>query len=895
MDERHGTPHPEDLLLGDLAVRGGFATFQQVHECLEIQKAAAAQTKAVPRLGELMLAKGYLFPDQLQQLLEIQKKRPEKTGVQIPGYEILAPIGRGGMGMVYRAKQLSIGRTVAIKILPPEHAQDRQFVDRFLREIRALSQLQHPNIAAAIDAGQAQGILYYVMEFINGRSLAEILREKGKLSEPEAVRVSLGVARALEHAAAQKILHRDIKPANIMITSHGEVKLCDYGLAKRDVDPSLTSPGISIGTPHYIAPELARGSSDVDIRADLYSLGATLYHMVTGAPPFSGETPADTLAMHVRLAPPPPIEKNPLLSPALNSLILGLLQKDRQQRPTPVALIQALEALATHPDAPRISPPTELRRGKPPSIRLVAGSTRSRPPTSRRTTTRRIVPVAPPLRARRIPVAAPVAIGAAVSLPIFGLVLFLSETAGPPRPIPENRDEVDRIQRDLEREALAKAREEFQQKLSRADLKEALSLFQEAQSRWEAAGSFDAKNCWKDRIDDARSRIEQMAEEQWKPMQSAAEEMVRAKRWREAENAIARFPEHLRTLPDGRRTKAGAEFELLKKAVEQGISDAMAAVRQSVQELSAHGMFDQALDAADRMADLLPSRKGSEETLRAFRKEVLGIIKSRISIPPFPPEFPVAGPRELARLFSRYGNDAEISREIEVAAGEFAEIYARERARSAAALEDLFTKTLAREIHGYFTRRNYPKIRARLASIFTGPDSTALRMKSLDDRWFLKLLNSPSPVGPAEIGAISQRLAEARNAARAAGREYRALANLIETFRNVALLESYYVRAAHAFQQMGPHLPREIKETESLLSSEIKAIEPTKADGAWIGVDAVFRTLNYRRSFLFAPIPEKDRISDATLRRIVELAPGYDPKDPILREQLALVIAYRPS
>lgn len=252
------------------------------------------------------------------------------------------------MGVVYKAIQLSMNRAVAMKILYPRYAKDDEFLARFRREIATMARLSHPNIVTAIDTGEVGGAPYYVMEFVDGRTLTEIVKKEGPLSEARTLEIAVQVGRALAHAARHKLIHRDIKPDNIMVTDEGVAKLCDMGIAKsleESADSALTTDGIAIGTPSYISPEQAQGLP-ADERSDLYSLGVTLYYAATAKAPFGGPTAAAILRQHITVTPPPPDKHNPKLSRAFSQLVMKMLAKEPKDRfPSAQAFVQEVERL----------------------------------------------------------------------------------------------------------------------------------------------------------------------------------------------------------------------------------------------------------------------------------------------------------------------------------------------------------------------------------------------------------------------------------------------------------------------------------------------------------------------------------------------------------------------
>ena len=255
-------------------------------------------------------------------------------------YQILDELGAGGMGKVYRARDVSLERVVALKVLPAGHAKDPTFVQRFVKEARAAARLNHPNIVQIYNFGSVEGTYYLAMEFVDGRSLGSHLRER-RFTEAEAIGIARQVCKALAVAHAEGLIHRDIKPDNLMLTTRGEVKLVDLGIAKRlDEDQAITQTGHSMGTPHYISPEQIRGQKDIDARADIYSLGATLYHLVTGHTPYQGSSGAVVMSMHLVEPLPDPLQYAPGLSEGFCRVLRKMLAKDRQERYPDVAALE---------------------------------------------------------------------------------------------------------------------------------------------------------------------------------------------------------------------------------------------------------------------------------------------------------------------------------------------------------------------------------------------------------------------------------------------------------------------------------------------------------------------------------------------------------------------------
>lgn len=267
---------------------------------------------------------------------------------QIPGYQLLEKLGQGSMGTVFKARQLSMNRLVAIKVLAPKLAANKDFLERFQREAHLAAKFSSNNVVQAIDVGSAGNINYFVMEFVEGTTIKDEL-EKGKIfEETEAIDIVLQIAQALQHAHKRQLIHRDIKPANIILTSDGIAKLADLGMARGTTDLALSKAekGMTIGTPYYIAPEQINSKGDVDSRADIYSLGATFYHMVTGQPPFPYKKTEPVLRAHLSEELTPPDHLNTKLSSGLGEVVEFMMAKKRDDRyPSPEGLILDLECL----------------------------------------------------------------------------------------------------------------------------------------------------------------------------------------------------------------------------------------------------------------------------------------------------------------------------------------------------------------------------------------------------------------------------------------------------------------------------------------------------------------------------------------------------------------------
>jgi serine/threonine protein kinase len=297
-----------ELLLMAVAVKRGLLTQETASAAIDEQKARAAAGSEID-LIDLLIAKGLLQPKDVAELAAIVgalENRPRGIPIEearrIPIYDIREKIGEGGMATVFRAVHRETGQWRAVKVLFKEHLSNKQFVERFIREGKLLKQFDCPNIARGYEYGRAGKELYFMgMELVEGSSLQDILDKEGPFTEQKAIHCITEAARALAYMQSQGIVHRDIKPDNIMWNADGRVMLIDLGFAKPIAGDGATDDyeAETCGTVQYISPEQAKGKADVDIRADIYSLGATLYHLVIGQTPFTGKDSTEVMAKQV--------------------------------------------------------------------------------------------------------------------------------------------------------------------------------------------------------------------------------------------------------------------------------------------------------------------------------------------------------------------------------------------------------------------------------------------------------------------------------------------------------------------------------------------------------------------------------------------------------------------
>jgi len=340
-----------DTIFGKMAIEQGLCTDDELRQSL---KELESRSKVNPTiLKELMVELGYVTTTQAERLKE-SLKESKAAAHQIPGYKIVGKLGAGAMAVVYKARQLSLNRMVAIKILPKRFSENPEYVERFYKEGQAAGRLNHHNIVRAIDVGEAGGYHYFVMEYVEGKTIADDLVAGKVFEEAEALDIIIQVANALAHAHACSLIHRDVKPKNIMISTDGTVKLADMGLAREttDIEAAQSEAGKAYGTPYYIAPEQIRGKIDIDGRADIYGLGATLYHMLTGRVPFMAEDSADVMRKHLREKLIPPDHINTSLSAGVSEVIEIMMAKRKEKR------YNDIEELLTDLEA--------LREGRPP-------------------------------------------------------------------------------------------------------------------------------------------------------------------------------------------------------------------------------------------------------------------------------------------------------------------------------------------------------------------------------------------------------------------------------------------------------------------------------------------------------------------------------------------------
>ncbi len=303
----NGTELDEDFRYGQLAIEGRLISPDQFDAAMDkVRESRKPLAEVLVSENTIDLTTADRLTKALRRIVRDERAKSEGGMLvkkQIGGYKLIRRIGEGGMGEVYLAEQLTMHRTVALKILHNKWADDEEFRKRFLLEARAAGKLSHQNLIQVYDVGKYQGKYYFSMEFIDGVTVEDLIRHEGAMPVDKVIDICMQVCQSLKYLAVHNIVHRDIKPANIMVTKDGTVKLGDFGFIQSVWDAELMQEGTTIGTPDYISPEQARGERNLDVRSDIYSLGASLFHMLTSKTLFSGSC-SKVMRDHIETEPP---------------------------------------------------------------------------------------------------------------------------------------------------------------------------------------------------------------------------------------------------------------------------------------------------------------------------------------------------------------------------------------------------------------------------------------------------------------------------------------------------------------------------------------------------------------------------------------------------------------
>ncbi|GEM_PF-1213654 len=819
LDASSAAEDKAERTFGQIALRERLITEPQLKECLEIQLRLRTAGFDSKPLGQVFIEKGYLSLDQVDHVRRLQTAEPANAKpatstnlLRIPGYEILGKIGAGAMGTVFKARQISMDRLVAIKVLAPKYGKDRGYVERFLREARAVARLNHENIIGGIDVGEAGGFHYFVMELIDGEPVNRILRREGRLAEARCVQIGLQIARALDHAERHELVHRDVKPENIMITKTGIAKLCDLGLAKQteEGDANLTQEGLSVGTPNYISPEQARGEA-VDIRADLYSLGASLYHLATGTPPFDGPNPMAIMTKHVTDPVDPPLQRCPAISESFNLLLLKMMAKRREDRHQHASLLVTDFETLSKGGKPVARPPSRhntrrVERKTDTALRLRASQRRSS--------------LAPYVAAVSI----------LVLLGVGGFFLFRPKKEALPTPtLVDRRDPPPKDPAESPRAKEHRERVEAYREFCRAQMS-------------------TMEKGWIKRIlqrgeEDTREFAKTIHEGEWirlvAEMRAKINETVKDRVWRELKSEVqkarteGRFADALRRAreldPEYESTEAGKDQKnLIRELLDIDIPRAYLADKNRIAEARSEGRFDEAYRAVRDVLDRYGPDKAEEMT--RLREEILKEDLAKIlSEPPTPAKVGRALER-LKGLQGTFAADADFvallrrrSEEIRTGAEE-ARRQAAARAPEAYKTEILpaFEKALA--------RRDLLEGRHALREFRSG-ETYAWMRPSVFGEGELPLLDAlldPKRIGPPDsrtVGAVESAAREAQAAGRRLAYEF-----LMEA-RALALLEELIEQALSGAELLAKD-PGKFSKCSAALRNivEAKALSRTAGD-----------------------------------------------------------------
>jgi eukaryotic-like serine/threonine-protein kinase len=638
MTDTSGGANKADYTFGQIAIRENICTFEQVKECLDIQSKLRGLGIEPKKLGEILIEKGYLSPDQAVQVAKAQAGAATGAGggkLNIPGYELMSKIGQGAMGTVYKAKQLSMDRVVAIKVLSSRYSKDRTFVERFLREARAVAKLNHENIISGFDVGEANGHHYFVMEFVDGAPVTSLMKQHGRLDEQRCLKIAVQVARALSHAHKHGIVHRDIKPENIMLTSAGGAKLCDLGLAKQTKgDADVTMDGTSVGTPNYISPEQARGEEKIDIRSDIYSLGASLYHMSVGGPPFSGANPMVVMTKHVTDFAEPPKKRCPALSEGFSALIMKMMQKRREDRPQdPEVLIQDLGRLLN--GEPLHKPDTKVPR---------AVTHHTHTPRTHGSPSSAILPAAKSSSSGMV-VAAVLGAGA-----IIAAIVFFTQSADPGPTIPvktpetgtaknpiviPNADPEERARKDVARfQKLVDSQITDESKADR--FTEPYATILKMIDKAKASSDFAAQKVWSDELSNYMAKVNTLISTRvWAPIKARADAPFNDSNYPKALEELAKFEDvykYFRNDDKVERTSAGKDHhEYLSRIAKRRDDDYLKSKMEADIAFKDPKQRDEAyklLDAASGSATLEQREMIDRARLEYLQKDVAEVLQT---------------------------------------------------------------------------------------------------------------------------------------------------------------------------------------------------------------------------------------------------------------------------
>jgi serine/threonine-protein kinase len=705
--------------------------------------------------------------------------------IAIPGFELLQELGRGGMGVVYRARQISMDRPVAIKVLL-ENSSESTLRERFLREVRAIAHLSHPNIVSAFDAGEANGIHYYVMEFVDGQTTTELLKNQGRLPEAQCVSIGIQIGRALQHIAASGMVHRDIKPQNIMIDREGVAKLCDLGVAKvvaGSIDPSLTSDGAAIGTPLYLSPEQALGEKKIDIRADLYSLGATLFHLAAGVPPFMGSRGMDILVAHIKTPAPSIRSKAPWLSDHFARIIARLLAKRPEERfATPADMIREFQSIPSTRMTSRLPSPIDA---PPPST--------SRTATQRFSTRTSVRLASIPKKSSPMPW---IVMGAAVLLLLIAVSYLPSGSIrSSPRPA-SVRPEVESPASGPSVEPLDARHQERWKELG------ALTGARRYEFLVKACAEFASASqgpLWRSELKTCEQQLLRESDEAWSRLLKEIEPI------RESPAAVLdklnAFPAEHRALPGSQKmTRAGQEHSKFLAAVLADLQASLSELRLAFEAALKSSNYSEALSCANRL-EKFPTEDPDPDDWRW--RAIHGAIEHHTR-PPLSPEKMQTARKELSALFDAVRSSTEIYAIRDRVLLDTEKTYSDILQAASKYLLDHYGSLFQEKFDGLLLERRYPQARELAAELLSDPRhagyQTALHMEGLDPQATADLLKLSFSLenAAARVARLESLAAAARKSA-----PFAPLARFLDDARAALLLEWGIERAARSLVQSG--------------------------------------------------------------------------------------------
>jgi len=620
-------PTQEDVRFAQAAIKAGYLDKEKAQELLQAQKVAEEASGSRISFNRIAVNKNVLTSEQVKAVEEHLGLGAKPKVKQFGPYLVQKRIGQGGMGAVYLAVDTRVNTPVALKTLAPGFGNDQTYLQRFQREASIASEVKHPNVVACYGAGVEQNIHYMALEYVDGGDVSHLIRQ-GPVPEAKALEIASQVTEGLGAAHQAGLVHRDIKPANIFMTKDGTAKLGDLGLARAEEDHSLTQSAVSLGTPHYMSPEQAQGQREIDIRSDIYSLGATIYHMVCGEPPFSGPTAIVVLSKHAQEQIPSPQEKVPELSDGICHIIEKCMAKEKDDRyQTPAELLEDIRLVMKGEKPASDSLPansTSVRR-------LTQAATVAEPGASRRRGSRR---TATPSRT-------PIVAGALVLLLLVGGGIFLATR---PKPEPSKKSGVPRVKATTSVEPVAPKSPSPEQMLCEAEdyakkhpenFREIIARFQKAV---EATKGTENEAKAREGLADREERWEAAALAKFEERKAAADENVDAGQYSKAKKLWDSFPESL--LTDLVKEEIGKEttriqdaldsfVERLRKAAEPLLAktpdaltdedvEALVALKEKV-EKAPEGLDEKAKLALDDLAEELAAALDAHaEALRAM-------------------------------------------------------------------------------------------------------------------------------------------------------------------------------------------------------------------------------------------------------------------------------------